>query len=221
MKILITLGGTAEALDGVRFITNFSSGATGSFLADELAGNGHEVKALCAKSAKYLPKLCDKVFYSDFKSLDALIRQTLREEDFNLIIHLAAVSDFSPEYIICGGRRIEPGAEKKLPSDAPEMTVKLKRNFKIVARLKSYAKNNPAVAAFKLTNGANPEEAARAAAKVAGADFVIHNDLSRYSRQEREFTFYQNGTKQKICPLQDLPGQILKSALQTITSLKE
>lgn len=221
MKILITLGGTAEALDGVRFITNFSSGATGSFIADELAGNGHEVKALCAKSAKYLPKLCDKVFYSDFKSLDSLIRQTLREEDFNLIIHLAAVSDFSPVSITCAGREIRPGEEKKIPSDAEEMTVKLKRNFKIVSRLKDYASNKPVVAAFKLTNGATQEDALKAALKVEGADFVVHNDLSEHTSKERKFTFYKQGFKQKICPLRELPEQILKSALQTTTSLKE
>ncbi len=216
MKILITLGGTAEALDGVRFITNFSSGATGSFIADELTKSGHEVKVLCSKHAKVLPELCKKLFYSDFKSLDELIRQTLKEENFPLIIHLAAVSDFSPCAIICSGREIRPGEEKKIPSDAEEMTVKLKRNFKIVNRLKAYASNKPAVAAFKLTNGANAEEARKAALKVEGADFVVHNDLSEHTSKERKFTFYRKGVKQKICSLRDLPEQILKSASEVL-----
>lgn len=218
MKILITLGGTAEALDGVRFITNFSSGATGSFIADELSKKGHKVKALCSKNAKVLPELCEKLFYSDFKSLDLLIREALKEEDFSLIIHLAAVSDFSPCAIICGGREIHPGEEKKIPSDAEEMTVKLKRNFKIVSRIKDYAANNPVVAAFKLTNGATEEKSRKAAAKVEGADFVIHNDLSEHTSKKRKFTFYKQGFKQKICPLKDLPEQILKSASEAINA---
>lgn len=218
MKILITLGGTAEALDGVRFITNFSSGATGSFIADELTKSGHKVKALCSKNAKVLPGLCEKLLYSDFKSLDELIRRTLKEENFHLIIHLAAVSDFSPVSITCAGREIRPGEEKKIPSDAEEMTVKLKRNFKIVSRLKDYASNKPAVAAFKLTNGASQEEARKAALKVEGADFVVHNDLSEHTSKERKFTFYKQGFKQKICPLRDLPEQILKSALEILNA---
>lgn len=218
MKILITLGGTAEPLDGVRFITNFSSGATGSFIADELSKRGHEVKALCSKNAKVLPEFCEKLFYSDFKSLNELIRRALKEDSFPLIIHLAAVSDFSPSCIICAGREIRPGEEKKIPSDAEEMTVKLKRNFKIVSRLKYYARNKPAVAAFKLTNGASEEDARKAALKVEGADFVVHNDLSEHTSKERKFTFYKQGFKQKICPLRDLPEQILKSALEVLNA---
>ena len=46
MKILLTSGATVEYIDGVRFITNFSTGGTGSILADEFARAGHKVTAL-------------------------------------------------------------------------------------------------------------------------------------------------------------------------------
>ena len=218
MKILLTLGATAEPVDGVRFITNFSSGATGSFIADELTKQGHNVKALCSKTAKYLPALCQKEFYGSFACLDLLLRQTLAAENFDSIIHLAAVSDFTPQYIICGGKKLNPQEVKKLPS-CQNIQIKLKRNFKIAGRLKTYAKNKITVAAFKLTNGATQQQAKQAAAKVKGADFVIHNDLSEINSAQRKFTFYINGTKQKICPLKDLPGQIIQSALKIISSL--
>ena len=139
MKILITLGATAEAIDGVRFITNFSSGATGSFLADSLHKQGHKVLALCAKTAKYLPSSCRKDFFTDFNSLDKLIKKSLKKENFDLIIHLAAVSDFSPKVIICGDKKLLPKDVKKLPSDK-DLQIVLKSNFKIVERIKDYVR---------------------------------------------------------------------------------
>ena len=213
MKILITLGATAEPVDGVRFITNFSSGATGSFLADSFGKQGHKVRALCAQTAKYLPALCKRDFFTDFNSLDKLLKNILKKENFDLIIHLAAVSDFSPELIICGGKKLPPKDVKKLPSDT-DLQIILKRNFKIVERIKGYAANKPVLAAFKLTNGAKGKAAIEAVSKVKGADFVVHNDLTQISQKARRFTLYKNAVKQKTCLLASLPESILAQALE-------
>lgn len=207
MKILITLGATAEAIDGVRFITNFSSGATGSFLADSLHKQGHKVLALCAKTAKYLPSSCRKDFFTDFNSLDKLIKKSLKKENFDLIIHLAAVSDFSPKVIICGDKKLLPKDVKKLPSDK-DLQIVLKSNFKIVERIKDYAANKLVLVAFKLTNGAKGKSVVEAVSKVKGADFVVHNDLTQISQKSRSFTLYRNAVKQSSCLLASLPEAI-------------
>lgn len=212
MKILITLGATAEAIDGVRFITNFSSGATGSFLADSLHKQGHKVLALCAKTAKYLPSSCRKDFFTDFNSLDKLIKKTIKKENFDLIIHLAAVSDFSPKVIICGDKKLLPKDVKKLPSDK-DLQIVLKSNFKIVERIKDYAANKPVLVAFKLTNGAKGKAIIEAVSKVKGADFVVHNDLTQITQKSRSFTIYKNVVKQKTCSLAKLPDTILARTL--------
>lgn len=207
MKILITLGATAEAIDGVRFITNFSSGATGSFLADSLHKQGHKVLALCAKTAKYLPSSCRKDFFTDFNSLDKLIKKSLKKENFDLIIHLAAVSDFSPKVIICENKKLRPKNVKKLPSDK-DLQIVLKSNFKIVERIKDYAANKPVLVAFKLTNGAKGKAIIEAVSKVKGADFVVHNDLTQITQKSRSFTLYRNAVKQSSCLLASLPEAI-------------
>lgn len=207
MKILITLGATAEAIDGVRFITNFSSGATGSFLADSLHKQGHKVLALCAKTAKYLPSSCRKDFFTDFNSLDKLIKKSLKKENFDLIIHLAAVSDFSPALIICENKKLRPKNVKKLPSDK-DLQIVLKSNFKIVERIKDYAANKPVLVAFKLTNGAKGKAIIEAVSKVKGADFVVHNDLTQITQKSRSFTLYRNAVKQSSCLLASLPEAI-------------
>ena len=46
MKCIVTAGPTYEELDEVRRLTNFSTGALGTGLADYLAGLGHEVELL-------------------------------------------------------------------------------------------------------------------------------------------------------------------------------
>lgn len=213
MKILITLGATAEPIDGVRFITNFSSGATGSFLADALTRKEHKVLALCAKTAKCLPNLCEKDFFTDFSSLDNMLKKTLKKENFDLLIHLAAVSDFSPALIICGGKKMRPQDVKKLPSDK-DLRIELKRNFKIVERIKTYAANSPVLVAFKLTNGAKGKAIMEAVSKVKGADLVVHNDLEQISSKTRRFCIYKDGIKRKVCSLAKLPDTILSSAFE-------
>lgn len=219
MKILITLGATAEPIDGVRFITNFSSGATGAFLADSLQKQGHSVRALCAQTAKYLPVSCQKDFFTDFNSLNKLLKKSLKRENFDLIIHLAAVSDFSPKRLICGDKKLLPKDVKKLPSDK-DLRIELKRNFKIVERIKDYAANKPVLVAFKLTNGANGKAAAEAASKVKGADFVVHNDLTQISQKTRRFSLYKNALRQKTCSLSRLPDAILALASEIKPSIK-
>ncbi|MCM2324713.1 MAG: DNA/pantothenate metabolism flavoprotein, partial [Oligoflexia bacterium] len=46
MKVLVTGGGTREPIDGVRFITNFSTGQTAAIISDAFALAGHETVAL-------------------------------------------------------------------------------------------------------------------------------------------------------------------------------
>ena len=192
MKILITSGATVEYIDGARFITNFSTGGTGRVLADELSGAGHKVTALCGLYARRPAKAKVKIF-TDFKDLNARIKKILAAEKFDLIVHLAAVSDFSVDKIKVNGKFFKPGALPKIPSGS-KLEIKLKNNFKIIDKLKSYAKNKPFVVGFKLTNKANAAEVLEAVSKVR-ADIAVHNDLAQIRRGKRVFTVYKNGVK--------------------------
>jgi phosphopantothenoylcysteine decarboxylase/phosphopantothenate--cysteine ligase len=56
-KILITSGGTEEAIDRVRSLTNKSTGATGAYLADHFSQLGFDVVYLHAENAKMVRQI--------------------------------------------------------------------------------------------------------------------------------------------------------------------
>ncbi len=198
MKVLISGGGTREPIDGVRFITNFSTGATAAALADFFASRGDAVTCLLAEGAMRPRRASARIVdYTSFDSLDRAFREELSGTAFDAIIHLAAVSDYSVDSIWDGDRRIDVVASGKLDSRG-EITLKLKPNFKIVARLKSYARDArpgdvPAVVAFKLTDTPSAKDRLRAVERLfagSDADWVVHNDIGDRRVGQPKFTIY-------------------------------
>lgn len=192
MNFLITAGGTEEPLDGVRYITNFSTGRTGAALASYLAEVGHKVILLhgyhallpdLGKLAKEGKGSIRTVRYRTFSDLNREIRQLLIvDESIDAIVHLAAVSDYSPVSIsIPGGVEQSLSQEGKLSSTPEYFSIHMKRNHKIIAHLREYAGDrNVVVVGFKLTNTLNQEERRSAVQKLsetADCDLIIHNDL--------------------------------------------
>lgn len=180
LRVLITSGGTAEPVDGVRVLTNTSTGATGAGLAEQFARGGHDVVLLRARTAVPAGAPVRTEVFSTFAELDAALTRLLGGESFDAVIHAAAVGDFGVAAIVADGVRQPPGAAK-LDSRAG-LTLELALQPKLVNALRARSRN-PAVTvvAFKLTNGATPAAAAaavRALRDAAGADFVVHNDLA-------------------------------------------
>jgi phosphopantothenoylcysteine decarboxylase/phosphopantothenate--cysteine ligase len=179
LRVLITSGGTVEPIDGVRVIANTSTGATGALLANTFLRCGHDVLLLRATGAVRAGGARD-VEFRTFPDLDAALERLLAAENFDAVIHAAAVSDFSLAAIEIDGQRIPPGTRKLGSDRAP--VLHLKRNPKLLETLRARSRN-PAVrvVGFKLTQGANEAEtrAAVAALGASGAvDFVVHNDLA-------------------------------------------
>ena len=201
MKVLLTCGATREDIDGVRFITNLSTGATGAELAAAFSKAGWDVTCLCGEAAKAPGGGARVLRFKGFADLDGKLRRLLASGGFGAVVHLAAVSDYSVKRLKAGGRWAAPGAGK-LPSEAPVLTVELKRNFKILDRLKGYAaaggRRRPFIVGFKLTAGADSARALAAVRKLAAADLVVHNDL-RDLGAGRTFGIYRAGAKAGSC----------------------
>ncbi len=197
MRTLLTFGGTREYIDAVRFISNISTGRTGRIIAERFASRGCKTVCLCAQSAG-MPagrNISVKEF-TGFRDLDLELRRSLKTQAFDAVIHLAAVSDYSPAFIEAGEKRFKPGRSGKLDSKAPLIKLVLRRNFKIIDRIKKYAaagkKPEPLLIGFKLTPGI---PAARVPGKVralASADLVVHNDLYEMKKKHL-FHIYRNG----------------------------
>lgn len=182
-RVLVTAGGTREPIDGVRAITNFSSGRTGVGIAERFARDGHHVLLVRAVDAEKASRAYDRLqerTFATFADLRRVLRDELGKVDYDMVVHAAAVSDFSVDSIQAGDIELAAGQAKIDSSES--LLLRLKRNPKIVDELRSYSRHQGVtIVAFKLTNRANAEERFLAVHKLAAharPDFIVQNDLS-------------------------------------------
>lgn len=200
MRVLITSGGTTEPIDTVRSITNFSSGRTGSTIAEYFAKRGHSVSFLFAEGT-HTPQNRNVSLheFSTFTDIDTQLTQLISSGNFDAVIHAAAISDFSVASVSINGKQFGPSEFNKIESGSA-LSIDLKPNHKILPTLKSRAKNPLLVAGFKLTSGASAAERLAAVKKVAtDIDLVVHNDLSEITPDQHKSTLYIAGKEAKKC----------------------
>src|SRR4051812_48943041 len=105
-RVLVTAGGTREALDAVRFVGNRSSGRMGVALAREARRRGAEVVLLAANLAIEPPAGIELVA----TPTAAAMLEAAESSEFDLALLAAAVADYRP---------VEALAAKRPKSDAP------------------------------------------------------------------------------------------------------
>lgn len=193
MKILITGGGCREAIDNVRCVTNTSTGKTSAIIADYFSRQGCQVTVLTAASAIKPQGRCTIRSFVSGADLGHLLEEELTTQEYQLVIHAAAVSDFIPETVIMDGVSVAAGPEGKIPSGS-SMTLTFKAAPKLADRIKGWAKEGghrePTVVCFKLTSGADPEKvlaACKAILSRGAADFVIANDILNITAKSHPF----------------------------------
>ncbi|MCB0406803.1 MAG: bifunctional phosphopantothenoylcysteine decarboxylase/phosphopantothenate--cysteine ligase CoaBC [Bdellovibrionales bacterium] len=192
-SILITYGGTTESIDSVRYISNFSTGETGRRLSEYLSFKGHHVFTLRGERAARAKGSIDLGVFGGFEDIHQKIKTTLNEKAFDVVIHMAAVSDYSLEKIM-DETLTEQKQRSKLSSDN-RLLLQLKPNMKILNQIKEYSKSSqqPLVVGFKLTAQANPKDVENAVEKVfkaGGVDFVVHNDLQSIGSDAHRFSIF-------------------------------
>ncbi|MDR3091063.1 MAG: hypothetical protein LBU36_02525 [Clostridiales bacterium] len=204
MNALVTSGGTIEPIDSVRGITNFSTGALGALIAENLTALGCSVLYVAPKTAAAPKQPCETLTVTDAASVEAAIKA--RAPRMDIIIHAMAVSDYrvagassvpsmsreiakkisalggADEKIIADAVKTLFHAEKKgkIPSGLDDLTLLLEQTPKIIALLRSLAPN-AVIAGFKLLSGVTREaliDVARALMRKSGADFMVANDMS-------------------------------------------
>lgn len=185
MNILITGGGTEEPIDNVRSICNFSTGKTSKILSEYFVKNGHLVTCITSYKA-VKPENCQTVLYRSFDDLQSALKTELSKRSYNIVIHAAAVSDYSADKIIIDGKEFKTGTLTKIPS-GKDLTVKFKANPKLINSIKKWSKAPCILFGFKLTDHAALEERLDAVKKLFEGnpesdqfypDYVISNDKS-------------------------------------------
>lgn len=171
-KILITAGPTWVAIDKVRVISNISTGQTGILLANEALRKGLKVKLILGPigDVKLSPRI-NLIRFKYFDELEKILRNILKHKQFDIILHLAAVSDFAPVN----------AAQYKISSQKHFLNLKLRKTPKLVCLFKKF---NPKafLVAFKLENKDNKLAIykTRRLLKYCGVDLAVLNTLDKY-----------------------------------------
>ncbi len=199
-KVLIISGGTIEPIDNVRAITNTSSGKTGANLAQFFDAMGAQIIFLSAKNGARPDIDCEIHEFTDFQNLYTQAIELIKQNQFDAIINIAAIADYSVSKITANGIDV---SGDKISSDIDEMQIHLRKNPKLIDEFKNLS--DAKLVGFKLTSNANESEILAAISKQiksAKSDFVIHNDLLETSQNKSQHSFHiynNNGKKIADC----------------------
>ncbi len=162
--VLVTAGGTREALDPVRYLGNRSSGKMGYALAEAAHSRGAKVILISGPSALHPPAHCEVV---NVVTADQMRHAVLaRMEESTLIIKAAAVADYRPVNV----------SEQKLKRTGP-ITLELAPTEDILAEVVRRRRPGQLIVGFAAETE-NRMENGRAKLLRKGADAIVVNDVS-------------------------------------------
>jgi phosphopantothenoylcysteine decarboxylase / phosphopantothenate---cysteine ligase len=165
--VLVSAGGTREAVDAVRYVGNRSSGRMGVALAAEARRRGAAVTFLAANVAVPLPA---GVHVVDTPTAADLEREALEHATgADVVIMAAAVADYRPAEALA----------TKRPKEAKAWTLELEPTTDVLAALAENRREGQLLVGFAAETGADGVERARAKLSRKGADIFVHNDVSR------------------------------------------
>jgi len=138
MNLLITCGPAWEPLDGMRRITNASTGRLGAVLADAFAYAGHRVTVFRGEmSTAPLPETpVELVAFGTNDDLAGLLYGWSKSLPVDAIFHAAALCDFKPASIRTADG--SPLPSRKLSSRSGRLIVELEPATKILPQLREW-----------------------------------------------------------------------------------
>ncbi|MDR1212821.1 MAG: hypothetical protein LBK54_01775 [Propionibacteriaceae bacterium] len=204
MRVLVTGGGTSEAIDRVRRVTNNASGRLGALLADRFAAQPgvSQVVHLCAvDSVRPQSSGVEVETVTTVAELAQAVRRRLTGATVDVVVHSMAVSDYRVERVTTAADLAQalvgqddpeairrailavPGldASHKVSSAHDDLVVILRPALKVISLFKELAPEAQLVG-FKLLDQVPLEqllEQARRLMEVNGCDWVLANDLSQ------------------------------------------
>ena len=164
IKVLVTAGGTREAIDPVRFIGNKSTGKQGIAIAEAATARGAEVTLIIANSELETHPLIKRIDVSSVAEMSTALQREFT--DCNILLMSAAISDARPE---------SPSGEKIKKDDF--QVIRLVQNPDLLASLPAHSSQKIVVAFAAETDG-DSISAAQAKMKRKKADVIYLNNVS-------------------------------------------
>ncbi len=162
--VLVTAGGTREAVDPVRFIGNRSSGKMGYALAEAAQSRGAKVILVSGPTALHAPPRCELVRITTAAEMRNSVLARLNEA--TLVIKAAAVADYRPVKV----------SEQKLKRTGP-LTLELTPTEDILAEVVRRRRPGQLIVGFAAETQ-NLMENGRAKLLAKGADAIVVNDVA-------------------------------------------
>ena len=186
--IVVTAGGTEEAIDPVRFIGNRSSGKMGIAIAQAAANMGAKVKLVYGNVTIPLPQNKNIELFPAPSSEDMLMQVKQEFNRSDILIMAAAVADW----------RMKKVADHKLKKQADQATLELTLvKTKDILREVAKQKNPDQVVVGFAAETNNLLKNAEKKLREKGADMIVANDVSQNvfgSDKDKVTILRQNGT---------------------------
>ena len=228
MKILVTSGGTSEAIDRVRSITNHSTGHLGLVITEALIKADHEV-CLITTSHAIKPASHPNLKIIEIKNtLDLLEEMRNLVKDYQVLIHSMAVSDYTPVYMTSIDEvQASPdlsefltkhNTETKISSKEEAQILFLKKNPKIISLVKEW---NPKIhlIGFKLLVDVTKDyliDVARESLNKNRADIIVANDLTQINSEQHLAYLVEKNDNQIAYSKQEI-AELLLEKIQGFT----
>jgi phosphopantothenoylcysteine decarboxylase/phosphopantothenate--cysteine ligase len=164
-SILITVGGTREAIDPVRYISNHSSGKMGFAVAEAAAARGAGVTVIAGAVSVAPPDGASMVWAMSASEMHSAVMKEL--EKATVFIGSAAVADYAP---VAAGSKIKKDGKEK-------MTLELEKTPDILSEVSSKRSNGQIVVGFAAETN-DVIEYARSKMTKKGLDIVVANDIT-------------------------------------------
>ncbi len=163
-KVLITIGGTIEAIDPIRFISNHSSGKMGMALAYASIQAGAETTLVIGSISVDVENRAKTIFVTSANEMHDAVMENIHNQD--LFISCAAVADFRPA----------KNHPNKIKKDSNNKTIELVANKDILSEV-CQLKDKPISIGFaaeteNYINNANKKLHSK------NCDAIILNDVS-------------------------------------------
>jgi len=163
--VLVTAGGTREAIDPVRFLGNRSSGKMGYAIAEAARRRGAQVVLVSAPTALQPPEGCAFVPVTSAEEMRAAVMERVAQA--TVVVGAAAVADF----------RMAKVSEEKIRREGA-LHLDLEPTVDIVREVVAARRAATLVIAFAAEMDADVSRA-REKMRAKGADAIVLNDVSR------------------------------------------
>ena len=163
-RIIVTAGGTEEALDPVRYLGNRSTGRMGYAVAAEAARRGADVILISAPTHFDTPAGVHRVNVRSAREMYAAVMAEYERAD--AVVKAAAVADYRPAEV----------APQKIKKSDGELTIHLTRNPDILLEL-GRKKTRQVLVGFAAETE-NVEAYARGKLAKKNLDFIVANNVA-------------------------------------------